>query len=130
MTETDDLLAIRARIEAYADAVFRQNAEDWIACWADDATWNLMGHEVSGRDAIVTLWRSAMSAFKVTAFFAQPGPIVITGDRATGRAWTQEILTTQEGAVRRVVGAYDDAFVKRGGVWLFARRAFRIMHEA
>ena len=29
----EDRLAIRERVDAYCDAVFRRNADDWIACW-------------------------------------------------------------------------------------------------
>ena len=37
MDTTADRLAVRERIEAYADAVFRKDAESWGACWAEDA---------------------------------------------------------------------------------------------
>ena len=49
---TEDRLAIRERIEAYADAVFRRDAEDWISNWAEDAVWRLPGVDVAGRDNI------------------------------------------------------------------------------
>ncbi|MFN7174902.1 MAG: nuclear transport factor 2 family protein, partial [Thermaurantiacus tibetensis] len=41
--ELADRLAIRERIEAYNDAVFRRDAEDWAACWAEDAVWEVAG---------------------------------------------------------------------------------------
>ncbi len=129
MTDALDRLSIRELIEAYADAVFRRDAEAWIDCWADDATWDLMGHSVAGRDAILATWKGAMSAFETTAFFAQPGRIAVEGDLAAARVWTQEVLVTKAGDTRRVVGAYDDSLVRRDGRWLFARRAFRIVHD-
>ena len=39
----EDRLAIRERIEAYSDAVFRHDADAWIANWCEDAVWSLPG---------------------------------------------------------------------------------------
>ncbi len=123
----EDQLAIRGLIEAYADAVFRFDADAWAETWAEDAVWDLMGTRVEGRAAIVALWRQAMSAFDAVAFTAMPGALTITGDRAQGRSYTTETLKPKAGGLRRVNGAYEDSFVKRDGRWLFASRAFRIV---
>ena len=125
----EDRLAIRERIEAYSDAVFRHDADAWIANWAREAVWALPGFEVAGRDAIRAAWVQAMTAFELAAFFAAPGAIHIDGDRATARVYTQELLTDRAGGVRRIVGAYDDTLVREDGAWLFARRAYRILHD-
>ena len=53
--------AICRLIDAYSDAVFRRDASDWGACWADDSVWFLMGTEVRGKAAIVGLWEQAMA---------------------------------------------------------------------
>ncbi len=125
----EDRLAIRERIEAYSDAVFRHDAEDWIACWAEDAVWRLPGIDVSGRPQIKAAWQGAMAGFTLAAFFATPGSIRVSGDEATARVYTQEFLLLTAGGARRIVGAYDDALVKRDGAWLFARRAYSILHD-
>jgi uncharacterized protein (TIGR02246 family) len=125
----EDRLAIRERVEAYSDAVFRRDAEDWIANWSDDAVWSLPGFEVSGRESIKAAWLQAMAAFPLAAFFASPGAITVRGDRAEARVYTQEVLTLAGGGLRRIVGAYDDELVKADGRWLFSRRAYRILHD-
>lgn len=125
----EDRLAIRERIEAYSDAVFRHDAEAWIANWCEDAVWSLPGIEVAGRSQIRGAWEQAMQAFTLAAFFASPGSIVVRGQAATARVYTQEILTDAKGAVRRIVGAYDDELVKQDGVWLFRKRAYQIKHD-
>ncbi len=124
-------LAIRERIEAYSDAVFRHDAEAWIACWAEDATWSLpsLGIDLTGRPAIEAAWRQAMSAFAVAGFFATPGPIVVAGRQATARVHTQEILVGHDGKVRRILGAYDDELALQDGAWRFTRRAYRVLHD-
>ncbi|MFZ4688234.1 MAG: nuclear transport factor 2 family protein [Polymorphobacter sp.] len=125
----EDRLAISELVAAYGDAVSRRDAAAWGATWAADATWNLMGHEVSGRDAIVALWLGAMAQFEAVSFIGAVGPISLAGDRATARCQTHEVLRTPDGNVRRVAGVYDDEFVRESGQWRFARRCFAIVIE-
>ena len=125
----DDRLAIRELIEAYSDAVFRHDAEAWIACWTTDGVWKLPGIDVAGADNIKAAWQGAMSAFSLAAFFATPGSIEVTGDQAKARVYTQEILVLAVGGVRRIIGAYDDALVKQDGAWRFASRTYKILND-
>ena len=125
----EDRLAIRERIEAYSDAVFRHDAEAWIANWRDDGVWRLPGIDVAGKAQIKAAWVQAMSGFAVAGFFATPGAIEVRGDRAAVRVYTQEILIDHAGKVRRILGAYDDELVKAAGVWLFSSRAYSVLHD-
>ncbi len=122
-----DRAAIRELIDDYSDAGFRHDSDDWGGCWAEDARWFLMGQEVVGRDAIVGLWKQAMSGFTFVAFFAQPGPIIIDGDRATGRVWTHEVLELPDGSINRPVGRYDDIYVRTADGWRFAERRYTML---
>lgn len=126
---TDDLAAIARLNTVYGDAVSRRDAEAWGATWAADATWNLMGHEVAGRAAIVALWRQAMAGFDAVSFIAMPGPVRLDGDQASARCQTQEVLRTVAGQVRRVAGVYDDEFVRTADGWRYRRRVFAILIE-
>ncbi len=128
----EDRLAIRERIESYSDAVFRHDADAWIANWAEDGVWHLpaIGIDLTGRPAIRAAWEQAMSAYALAGFFAAPGAIEVNGDRATARSYTQEILVAKDGGgVRKIVGAYDDTLVRRDGQWLFASRAYTVLHD-
>ena len=125
----EDRLAIRERIEAYSDAVFRHDADAWSACWAEDSVWSLPGFEVSGKAKIRAAWEGALAAFETAAFFAVPGATEVSGETATARVYTQEVLILRAGGVRRIVGAYDDGLVKAGGAWLFKSRRYRILHD-
>ncbi len=127
----EDRLAIRELVDAYSDAVFRRDAEAWIATWTEDAVWNLMGHDVSGRAAILETWLGAMGTFSFVGFHAFPGAIHVSGETATARVWVSEVLVPAEGGIRRVEGAYDDTLARGAdGLWRFARRAYRILHDA
>lgn len=121
----DDLAALRALHDRYADAVNRVDAEAWGALWAEDARWDLMGMKVEGRDAIVTLWKGAMAGFSFVGFFSQVGALAVSGDRAEGRVWTHEMLVDADGE-RRPLGRYDDQYVKREEAWLFQSRNFSL----
>jgi ketosteroid isomerase-like protein len=121
----EDVAAIRALHEAYADAVNRHDAAAWGALWAEEARWDLMGLQVEGRDAIVGLWQGAMAGFSFVGFFSQLGALAVSGDSAEGRVWTHELLDGPEGE-RRPLGRYDDQYVKRGGRWLYLHRRFNL----
>ena len=123
----EDRLAIRERIDAYCDAVFRRNADDWIACWAEDAVWKLPSLEVSGHEAMRPAWINAMSAYKFTGFFGNPGHIVVDGDTAEARTYTTEHLEKTDGSFMRIYGAYDDKLVKRDGAWVFKMRTYNVL---
>ncbi len=123
----EDRLAIRELWDTYSDAVFRHDSEAWGATWAEDAQWTLMGQDFKGRAAIVAMWKQAMSAYKLVAFTAQAGALTIEGDRAHGRCYTFETLHGVDGGVRRVIGTYEDTFVKQGGAWRFASRAYSML---
>lgn len=126
----EDRLAIRERIETYSHAVFLKDADLWISNWAEDGVWRLPGMpaDVVGRPTIRAAWEQAMSNFALAGFFAVPGAIVVTGDTAEVRTYTQEILKQNDGSMRRIVGAYDDSMVKVDGTWLFARRIYNVLH--
>lgn len=121
----DDIAALRALHDSYADAVNRVDAEAWGALWAADAHWDLMGMKVDGREAIVALWKGAMAGFEFVGFFSQPGALHAAGDSGEGRVWTHELLVDAKGE-RRPLGRYDDRYVKQGGRWLFAERRFTL----
>lgn len=125
----DDRAAIRELLERYADAVFRRDPAQWGACWAQDGVWRLMGMEIKGREAIITAWTQAMAAFEVAAFFVQPGALAIEGATGHGRSWTHEVLKARDGSLRRVVGAYEDRFVKEADGWRFSARSFQVVLE-
>lgn len=124
----EDRLAIRERLDAYAGAVMRHEYDAWIACWADDATWLWRGQSIVGRDAIGATWRQAMGRYAFVAFHVTQDHVVVTGDTAVSRAHTLEFLVLHNGPGRRQHGLYRDRLVRRDGLWIFAERAFEVLH--
>lgn len=129
---TEDRLAIRELLEAYADAVCRRDAEDWGATWAEDAEWSLPDYPeigtTKGKPAIVAMWTEAMKGYPGIRFQSWPGAIEVQGDCATMRSYTAEVYD-QNGITMRDMGEYEDECVKVNGTWLFASRSFRNVHR-
>lgn len=128
----EDRLAIRELLEAYADAVTRNDADDWGMTWAEDARWEMPDYPEfppqNGREAIVGLWVEAMSHYPGIMFEAWPGSIEIDGETAKVRSYTSEVYE-KDGKVCRDRGVYTDECVKRDGRWYFSRREFRSIHR-
>jgi ketosteroid isomerase-like protein len=127
--ELSDKLAIRERLEAYADAVMRKDADAWGACWAQDCVWNLGGGEMKGRDTIVPIWIKAMASYTFVAFPFVVGKITLEGDRAVVRSFVHEHLYPVEGGPVRQLGQYDDVLIRQGGDWVFQSRAYSRLHR-
>jgi ketosteroid isomerase-like protein len=125
----EDRVAIHELNGTYADGVVRFDAETWGSVWAEDAHWNLMGHEVDGKAGIVGFWQQAMGGLDAVSFHCLPCMIEVTGDNARARVQTQEILKPKEGATRHVGGLYEDELAKVDGRWVFTSRKFRIVAE-
>jgi hypothetical protein len=55
--------------------------------------------------------------------------IEITGNTATSRVQTQEILKPKDAPARHVGGLYEDTLAKVDGRWVFTSRVFKIIAE-
>ena len=125
----EDRVEIAELNGTYADGVVRKNAATWGTVWAENATWDFFGQMFEGRDAIVGFWEQAMSGLEAVSFHCVPCMIEITGDTATSRVQTQEILHMKDGTTRVVGGLYEDELGKIDGKWQFTHRKFQIVAE-
>lgn len=125
----EDRVAIQELNGTYADGVVRIDSGTWASVWADDAHWDLMGHETEGKEAIVAFWNGAMSGLEAVSFHCVPCMIEVTGDTARARVQTQEILKPKDAKARHVGGLYEDELKKIDGRWQFTSRKFRIIAE-
>jgi uncharacterized protein (TIGR02246 family) len=125
----EDRVAIHELNGTYADGVVRIDAATWASVWADDADWDLMGHQTKGKEAIVAFWNGAMSGLEAVSFHCVPSMIEVTGNTAKSRVQTQEILKPKDGKARHVGGLYEDELAKVDGQWLFTSRKFKIIAE-
>ena len=123
----DDLVA------GFSDAANRFVPEDFRKLWADDATWTI-GPPVSttftGVDDIVSAFTKLVGD-RWKFFLQMPSAahvVDIQGDRATGRAYTNEIAQANDGAGNYNIALYEDTMVKIGGSWHFASRNYKVLY--
>lgn len=115
--------AIEDLVHRYSDAVVRRDRAAWGATWADDATWSLgPGRDVTGRDAILDAWTSAMDRFEAVVQTVLNGSVDLDGDTGTGRWYVLEVMRPVGGAPALMIGHYDDTYACTGGTWRFAER--------
>ena len=115
----DDLL------HAYADAVVRRDADQWISTWANDAVWELgKGRRVEGADAILSLWNSAMDGFSavIQNVVNRTADLDDAAGTGSGRCYIIEHWCRADDSRGVLLAHYDDLYVRRDGGWQFASR--------
>ena len=114
----------------YADAVNRRDGPLWASTWADDGVWDLMGNEITGKDAVVDMWNNAMNGFEFVVQLVYQGTLEIDGASATGRWYLAEQLRPQDSRSGRFnIGTYADRYQRVDGEWLFTRRTYNILYN-
>ena len=131
--EAADRLAIRELVEAYAHCADRRDAKGQMALFTDDAHFVVYmdakdpqpSQELHSRAALAPVF-DALNKYAATMHFVGQSTIfTLTGERATGEAYTMAHHLTVTGTKRSLMVAalrYDDTLVKKDGAWRFAER--------
>jgi hypothetical protein len=131
--EAGDRLAIRELVEGYAHCADRRDAIGQMALFTPDTHFVVYMNakdptptqELHSREALAPVFADLKKYDATMHFVGQSTILTLTGDRATGEAYTlAHHLTTDDGKRRLMIAAlrYVDQFVKMDGVWLFAER--------
>jgi hypothetical protein len=131
--EAADRLAIRELVEAYAHCADRRDAKGQMALFTPDTRFVVYmnakdptpSQELHSREALAPVFADLNKYNATMHFVGQSTIFTLTGDRATGEAYTLAHHLTIDGEKRRLMIAalrYSDRFVKVDGVWLFAER--------
>jgi hypothetical protein len=131
--EAADRLAIRELVEAYAHCADRRDAKGQMSLFTADTHFVVYmnakdpkpSQELNSRDALAPVFADLNKYAATMHFVGQSTILTLTGDRATGEAYTLAHHLTIEGEERRLMIAalrYLDTFVKIDGVWFFAER--------
>lgn len=129
MNALEDELALRNLMGRYADAVNRRDADAWVATWAADGVWNLLGSPVSGRDNILALWQQMMGSFEFALMLPGSCLFQVDGDTASGHWYLHEYTRDLQGNASTVLSRYLDTYVKQGGQWLFQSRHYSFIYN-
>ena len=131
--EAADRLAIRELVEAYAHCADRRDAEGQMALFTEDTHFVVYmnakdpkpSQELHSRAALAPVFDDLNKYDATMHFVGQSTVLSLTGNRATGEAYTLAHHLTVDGARRGLMIAalrYGDTFVKEDGTWLFAER--------
>ena len=122
-------LALQERINRYTDAILRNDAESFGACWTEKANWHLMGQHLKGRPEIVGFYQSLTEAALHVRHLSHSPILRIEGDTAKGRWQVTETVCTKDGNGSIILGVYDDAYANEGDTWLFTERKLDIIYQ-
>jgi len=131
--EAADRLAIRELVEAYAHCADRRDAKGQMALFTADTHFVVYmnakaakpSQELHSREALAPVFADLNKYAATMHFVGQTTIFTLTGDRATGEAYTLAHHLSIDGGKRRLMIAalrYADTFVKTDGAWLFAER--------
>jgi ketosteroid isomerase-like protein len=129
MNPLEDELALRNLMARYVDAVNRVDADAWIATWAADGEWNLLGNPVNGRANILALWQQMMASFEFALMLPSSCLFEVNGDTASGHWYLHEYTRDQQGTASTVLSRYLDTYVKQHGQWLFQSRQYNFIYN-
>ena len=131
--EAADRLAIRELVEAYAHCADRRDAKGQMSLFTADTHFVVYmnakdptpSQELHSCEALAPVFDD-LNRYAATMHFVGQSTIqTLTGDRATGEAYTLAHHLSSDGGKRSLMIAalrYDDTFVKTEGAWLFAER--------
>jgi SnoaL-like domain len=131
--EVADRLAIRELVEAYAYCADRRDAQGQMALFTVDTHFVVYmnakdptpSQELNSREALAPVFADLNKYAATMHFVGQSTIFSLTGDRATGVAYTLAHHLTVDGGKRSLMIAalrYSDQFVKIDGAWLFSER--------
>ena len=131
--EAADRLAIRELVEAYAHCADRRDANGQMALFTENAHFVVYMNaknaepsmELHSREALAPVFADLNKYEATMHFVGQSTILTLTGNRATGEAYTLAHHLTVEAGKRSLMIAtlrYYDALVKMDGAWLFAER--------
>ena len=131
--EAADRLAIRELVEAYAHCADRRDAKGQMSLFTPDTHFVVYmnakdpkpSQELHSRESLAPVFADLNQYAATMHFIGQSTILMLTGDDATGEAYTLAHHLTVDGGKRRLMIAalrYYDTFAKMDGAWLFAER--------
>ena len=135
--EVADRLAIRELVEAYAYCADRRDAHGQMALFTVDTHFVVYmnakdptpSQELNSREALAPVFADLNKYAATMHFVGQSTILTLTGNRATGVAYTLAHHLTIDGVKRSLMIAalrYSDQFVKIDGAWLFSERVLYV----
>lgn len=123
----EDRLLIRELYDRYTDACWREDREEWLACFVENARWTTHLFECSGKDEMAETWDRISADWIKVAFLSTIGSIEVSGGTAKARSYAREIVDLKSRGLVKPAGRYDDELIRQDGAWLFASRTYSLL---
>ena len=122
----EDRLAIRELYGTYADASWRGDREQWVACFTADGRWSSHLFDATGHQALRETWDGLWKDWQEVAFLGEIGAIDVDHESARCRSYAREIVRLKSGGTFKLAGTYDDTLLKIAGEWKFVHRHYTL----
>jgi SnoaL-like domain len=113
----------------FADAVWRQDAADFAACFAAEGEWKIAGMHLRGRDAIGEACGKLLGRCLRIHLLTGLPIIEVHGATAVGRLSMTEFAKMHDGSTAMTIGWYHDRYIEEGGRWRFAHRHWSMKYR-
>ncbi len=129
MGQRKDERALQQLMARYVDAANRRDGDDWAQTWAEDGTWDIVGMEVTGRAAILDMWKQVVAGFDFAILMPSSSLLQVDGDRASGHWYLQEFTRDLQGERVLALSRYLDEYSKIDGQWYFQKRRYDFIYR-
>ena len=129
---TDILMAesgIRQLHARFVDAVWRQDADCFADCFAQDGVWKIAGMAIQGREKLGDACRMMLGRCKHIHLIVGLPLLEVGEGTAIGRINMTEFSKMQDDTTAMVIGWYHDRYVDEGGHWRFASRHWSFKYK-
>ncbi len=113
---------IRQLHARFIDAVWRQDADEFAACWTKDGLWKIAGMEVRGWAALVDACKLMLGRCRHIHLAMGPAILEADGDTVLGRLNVTEFTMMQDDSSALTFGWYHDRYAEEDGRWRFQTR--------
>lgn len=113
---------IRQLHARFVDAVWRQDAEQFAACWTSDGLWKIAGMEVRGAAALADACTQMLGRCRHIHLLVGPAILEADGEEVRGRLNVTEYTLMQDDTAALTFGWYHDRYAQEAGRWRFRSR--------
>ena len=119
---------VRNLVARYADAIASRDLDAWVATWAEQCEWSVLGTSRSGRAGVLERLEELLGGLDFVVQIASGGIVELEGDRGRGRWTVTEHGRFASGDPLFTLGVYDDQYIREDGRWCFSKRVFHAIY--
>ncbi len=120
---------IRQLHARFIDAVLRNDAASFAACFAEAGEWKVAGMHFRGRKEIHDMFIKLVGSCARVQIIPSLPLLEVDGDSAIGRVQSTELCKMPDGSAAMALGVFYDRYEKNDGRWAFAWRHFTLHYR-